>query len=316
MLYTRSFGNHHPICGGQCLVAHTGCLNMCPLSTALILGPSGLWFYLFYSSAHLLITVIITFTLVGSIGCLCTAYLTEPGILPTVDEDLDGNTRPKKLIVLPGEDKRTNMIEHRAKYCRDTSNTIEKFDHFCPWTGNGVGIRNYRYYFCFLVFTTLLALEVMVTSALGAIVAGSSSGSGGSSSGSGRGSGSGSSPGGSSPGGNAVEDNNGTIAMLGWLLVVYCVLILMLVGGLLSYHIPLVSKNMTTNEDVKHVYSYNKRNPYDLGCKQNWWVFLRSTITCPRKSYVTTTPDAHRYDRCCNNGDDNEEDYDRFQDRV
>ena len=42
--------------------------------------------------------------------------------------------------------------------------TIERFDHFCPWTGNGVGIRNYHLFFYFLVFTNVHAIFVGVTS--------------------------------------------------------------------------------------------------------------------------------------------------------
>ena len=69
-----------------------------------------------------------------------------------------------------------------------------------------------------------------------------------------------------------------------WLLVLFTVVILLLVGGLLAYHIPLVSSNRTTNETIKEVYAM-KANPYDRGCFQNWVAFLSLVVQCPRPSY-------------------------------
>ena len=269
-MYNRKVGKHIPICQGTCLIAATGCLNMCPLSTSLIVGPSALWYYQFYANGMTTTVAIVSIFLFGALGCLFTAYFTEPGILPTVDEDSQSSdpnskpTRPKKLIVLPGEDKRSDLVEFRAKFCRDTGNTIEKFDHFCPWVGNAVGVRNYRYYFSFLVFTTALALMVGITSIVAAVASVNPTPA--------------PAP---SPNENKMTPNIGLL----WLLVIFCGVILLLVGSLLSYHIPLVSKNMTTNEDMKGVF-VAIRNPYDKGCFQNWWIFLGSTVKCPRKSYV------------------------------
>jgi hypothetical protein len=209
--------------------------------------------------------ILVTLCLLGSLGCLFTAYFTEPGLLPTVDEEIetsaDGKpSRPKKYVVLPGDEKRSDLLDFRAKYCRNTSNTVEKFDHFCPWTGNAVGVRNYRYYFCFLVFTNVLATVVLLTSCIAAVSLGS--------------------------GGSSNSKQNLTLL---WLLVVFCAIILMLVGSLLLYHVPLVSRNMTTNEDIKCVYSgANGRNPYDRGCMVNWCNFLKTTMQLPRCSYVSS----------------------------
>ena len=44
MPFLKKHGRHHPCCGGVCLVARTGCLNMLPVSVTLIVGPSALWF--------------------------------------------------------------------------------------------------------------------------------------------------------------------------------------------------------------------------------------------------------------------------------
>ena len=40
-------------------------------------------------------------------------------------------------ILLRG--RRYHLIQLRAKFCRETGNCVERFDHYCPWVGNAVG---------------------------------------------------------------------------------------------------------------------------------------------------------------------------------
>lgn len=43
----------------------------------------------------------------------------------------------------------------RTSHCATCNNCVQRFDHHCPWLGNDIGIRNYKTYFCFVVFATI-----------------------------------------------------------------------------------------------------------------------------------------------------------------
>ncbi|CAL1613775.1 unnamed protein product [Knipowitschia caucasica] len=124
----------------------------------------------------------------------------------------------------------------RASHCSICDNCVDRFDHHCPWVGNCVGKRNYRYFYMFTLSLSLLTVYIftfnIVHVAMRSVVSGFL---------------------------NTLKDTPGTVIEL-----LVCFFTLWSVVGLTGFHTYLISLNQTTNEDIKGSWSGKNRlqNPY------------------------------------------------------
>lgn len=139
----------------------------------------------------------------------------------------------------------------RAHHCRVCDSCVDTQDHHCVWLNNCVGRRNYRYFFTFITFGTILGIYLCFVS-LGlclhyASEYGVSFGS-------------------------AVDDNRVAFAMF-----IYGLLIFMYPASLTGYHLFLMGRGETTRELLtsRKFEKQNRHRPYDHeSVFRNWAVVL------------------------------------------
>uniref|UniRef100_A0AAV2K5Z0 Palmitoyltransferase n=1 Tax=Knipowitschia caucasica TaxID=637954 RepID=A0AAV2K5Z0_KNICA len=245
-------GKNRFYCDGRVIVARKS--GVMPLTLGLILITSGLFFVFDCPFLVQHLTVCVPFIggvlFVFVLITLLQTTLSDPGIMPraTPDEAADiekqidesGSTSHQspprtREVVINGQLVKLKYCPTckmfrppRTSHCRVCDNCVERFDHHCPWVGNCVGKRNYRFFYSFIVFlsfhtafifgcvTTHLALRAQ--GGKGLVF--------------------------------ALQESPGSAVEL-----VVCFFSVWSIVGLSGFHTYLVASNRTTNEDIKGSWS-------------------------------------------------------------
>jgi len=129
----------------------------------------------------------------------------------------------------------------RASHCSLCDNCVEQFDHHCPWVGNCVGKRNYRYFYLFIVSLSLLCIFIFACIITHIILRARESDFL-----------------------HAIKDSPPSI-----LEGIVCFFSVWSIVGLAGFHTYLASSYQTTNEDIKGSFSSKRGqdnfNPYSQG---------------------------------------------------
>ncbi|XP_064473021.1 palmitoyltransferase ZDHHC14-like isoform X2 [Ornithodoros turicata] len=191
----------------------------------------------------------------------------DPGVIPraTTDEAADiekqievpnGSSSPTfrppprtKEVVVSGQTVKLKYCftckifrPPRASHCSLCDNCVERFDHHCPWVGNCVGKRNYRYFYIFIISLAFLCVFVFscVITHLVFVARDQDSFL------------------------EAIKKSPASIVE-----GVVCFFSVWSILGLAGFHTYLTTSNQTTNEDIKGSFSSKRGqdvyNPYSRG---------------------------------------------------
>ena len=173
MTYAKSFrryedwrGNNYFLFDGKLLLGSDAkCLS---ISNSLLLLPAFFLFkdvapYVSESKTHIYgIYLVGIFMLFVTFYNLWMTALTEPGILPRNEPHIRAELPSNANTVGPNSWKFCETCNiyrpPRSKHCTSCQNCVEVFDHHCPWTGNCVAKRNYKYFYCFIIFVTAFSV--------------------------------------------------------------------------------------------------------------------------------------------------------------
>uniref|UniRef100_A0A0D9XSP4 S-acyltransferase n=1 Tax=Leersia perrieri TaxID=77586 RepID=A0A0D9XSP4_9ORYZ len=222
----------------------------------------------------------------------------DPGIIPRnlrppePDYAVDGVASPASVVTgasglsspsrPPTRDVYVNGVVVKVKYCHTCllyrpprcshcsvcNNCVERFDHHCPWVGQCIGKRNYRFFFMFISSTTFLCLYVFGFCWANLLLIARQY---------------------SCSIGRAVVESP-----VSGFLIVYTFVTAWFVGGLTAFHSYLVCTNQTTYENFRYRYE-RKSNPYNRGAAANFAEIFFSPIPASRNDFRARVAVEHYY---------------------
>ncbi|CAI4228196.1 unnamed protein product [Auanema sp. JU1783] len=187
-------GNNRFFCDGRVMISRS--ISVLPVTLFLISATMALFFvfecpFLFDSVSPVLPFIGAALFMIVLINLLKTSF-SDPGILPRAshtealrigqyarDEALtdpnfnqETSVAPRTLhsskqVTVNGQSVRLKYCHTcqffrppRSTHCSICDNCVLNFDHHCPWVGNCVGARNYRYFYFFTTSLTVLILFI------------------------------------------------------------------------------------------------------------------------------------------------------------